>query len=34
VGVNLNPKSAASQFVADMEANEKIFWSIFRILAH
>jgi hypothetical protein len=25
VGVNLNPKSAASQFVADMEANEKIF---------
>jgi hypothetical protein len=25
VGVNLNPKSQASQFVADMEANEKIF---------
>jgi hypothetical protein len=25
VGVNLNPKSPASQFVADMEANEKIF---------
>jgi len=25
VGVNLNPKSLASQFVADMEANEKIF---------
>jgi len=24
-GVNLNPKSQASQFVADMEANEKIF---------
>ena len=24
-GVNLNPKSPASQFVADMEANEKIF---------
>jgi len=25
VGVNLNPKSPASQFVADMEVNEKIF---------
>jgi hypothetical protein len=25
VGVNQHPKSAASQFVADMEANEKIF---------
>jgi len=25
VGVNLNPKSAASQFVADMEHNDKIF---------
>jgi hypothetical protein len=25
VGVNLSPKSQASQFVADMEANEKIF---------
>jgi hypothetical protein len=25
VGVNLSPKSPASQFVADMEANEKIF---------
>jgi hypothetical protein len=25
VGVNLNPKSPASQFVADMEHNEKIF---------
>jgi hypothetical protein len=25
VGVNLNPKSEASQFVADMEANERIF---------
>ena len=25
VGVNLNPKSSASQFVADMEANERIF---------
>ena len=25
VGVNLNPKSPASQFVADMEANERIF---------
>jgi hypothetical protein len=25
VGVNQHPKSPASQFVADMEANEKIF---------
>jgi len=30
VGVNLNPKSPASQFVADMEHNDKIFWTICR----